>query len=417
VVRPSRGPSVVSLTAMATLALTVAAAAADSPSSDTTPWHWWDVRTSPFIPIPEIGTDPNGGTTIGILPVYLTRDPQGDVQQIIAPDIVFHPDLGYGGHFRILSYPSKDTEWTALVGAKERIERELDLVYATGLERQRPWSLSGRLVYDRSATERFFGLGNGSARGAETNYTREQAYADVTISYNVSPVLQVTLDERPRLIDIDPGTLETSIGPPFLASDNELLNRLLVSYDTRDSASIPTRGTQLVAFAGFTDRSLLSTVSYTLLGFDARHVAPLGGDGRFTLVSHMAARYMPTAGNAPFWSLSSIGGDRSVIGERQPLRGFGDDRYIARNSFSASAELRTHVLDLTLLSTTLTLEVAPFVDAGQVFPRVSDSPVSHLHVAGGVGFRAIAAPFVVGYVDVGYGGEGVAIFSGIKYPF
>ena len=418
VVRPSRiGPSVLTLVVVATLALTAAAPAAEAPASETSPWYLWDVRTSPFIPIPEIGTDPNGGTTIGILPVYLTRDQQGDVQQIIAPDLIFHPDLGYGGHFRILSYPSKDTEWTALVGAKERIERELDLVYATGLERQRPWSMSGRLVYDRSATERFFGLGNGSARSAETNYTREQTYADATISYNISPTLQVTLDERPRWMKIEPGTLETSIGPPFLGSDNELLNRLLVNYDTRDSPDIPTRGTALVAFAGFTDRSLLSTVSYTLFGFDARHVAPLGGDGRFTLVSHVAARYMPTAGNAPFWTLSSIGGDRSVIGERQPLRGFGDDRYIDRNSFSASAELRSRVLDLNLVGTTVTLQVAPFVDTGQVFPRVSDSPVSHLHVAGGVGFRAIAAPFVVGYVDVGYGGEGVAVFSGIKFPF
>src|SRR5438477_6844063 len=31
----------------------------------------WDPTTSPFIPIPEIGTDPNSGTTIGFLPVFL----------------------------------------------------------------------------------------------------------------------------------------------------------------------------------------------------------------------------------------------------------------------------------------------------------------------------------------------------------
>jgi hypothetical protein len=33
------------------------------------------------------------------------------------------------------------------------------------------------------------------------------------------------------------------------------------------------------------------------------------------------------------------------------------------------------------------------------------------------GSRAIADPFVVGFVDVGYGDEGIAIFSGIDYPF
>ena len=36
---------------------------------------------------------------------------------------------------------------------------------------------------------------------------------------------------------------------------------------------------------------------------------------------------------------------------------------------------------------------------------------------GGMGFRAIAEPFVVGYVDVGWGGEGPAVLSGINYPF
>jgi hypothetical protein len=34
-----------------------------------------------------------------------------------------------------------------------------------------------------------------------------------------------------------------------------------------------------------------------------------------------------------------------------------------------------------------------------------------------VGFRAIARPFVVGYVDFGLGSEGVAVFTGLNYPF
>ena len=36
---------------------------------------------------------------------------------------------------------------------------------------------------------------------------------------------------------------------------------------------------------------------------------------------------------------------------------------------------------------------------------------------GGIGFRGIAEPFVVGFVDIGWGGEGAAVFSGINYPF
>jgi putative acetyltransferase len=33
----------------------------------------------------------------------------------------------------------------------------------------------------------------------------------------------------------------------------------------------------------------------------------------------------------------------------------------------------------------------------------------HIHKVGGLGFRGIASPFVVGYVDVGYGSEGAAV--------
>ena len=39
------------------------------------------------------------------------------------------------------------------------------------------------------------------------------------------------------------------------------------------------------------------------------------------------------------------------------------------------------------------------------------------HKVVGVGFRGIARPYVVGYVDVGYGTEGAEVFTGLNYPF
>ena len=56
-------------------------------------------------------------------------------------------------------------------------------------------------------------------------------------------------------------------------------------------------------------------------------------------------------------------------------------------------------------------------EAGRVAHSLSYNPVSALHPVGGVGFRGIAEPFVVGFVDVGYGGEGAANLPGINYPF
>jgi hypothetical protein len=54
---------------------------------------------------------------------------------------------------------------------------------------------------------------------------------------------------------------------------------------------------------------------------------------------------------------------------------------------------------------------------GRVFHRFSTVPLSQLHSVGGLGIRGLARPFVVGYIDVGYGSEGVAVFTGIDYPF
>ena len=53
----------------------------------------------------------------------------------------------------------------------------------------------------------------------------------------------------------------------------------------------------------------------------------------------------------------------------------------------------------------------------RVFHALDTSPFSHLHPIGGLGFRGIAEPFVVGYVDVGYRSEGATVFSGIEYSF
>jgi hypothetical protein len=39
------------------------------------------------------------------------------------------------------------------------------------------------------------------------------------------------------------------------------------------------------------------------------------------------------------------------------------------------------------------------------------------HQVYGLGFCGGARPFVVGYVNIGYGSEGIAVFTGLNYPF
>jgi hypothetical protein len=393
-----------------------------APAPPTGVARWFNPSTAPFIPVPEIGTDPNSGTTVGLLPVWLRTDQDHDIDQIIAPDISRNPYFGWGTHARLYAYPSADEQWSGVAGIKERVERDLDLEYQTGRARRARWTFSVSLVYDRDGTPRFYGIGNGTPEAAETNYTANQQYARAQIGFNISKIWQLAYTVRVRQVDVLPGTLsgvesiQQRFGDEILGTKREFINRLSVIYDTRDDPTIPSHGMQWIAYGGLAGGgSGWFDSLYTETGVDGRAFWQVPYDT--VLAAHVAVRYLLSANNAPFWTLSSVGGALSDIGGEQPLRGFGAGRFTDRDGFSTTLELRHRLLSFDAASTHVDVEVAPFVDAGRVFADSGTFPLEHLHPVGGVGFRGIARPFVVGYVDLGWGSEGIAVFTGINYPF
>lgn len=394
-----------------------------APAASTGASRWLNPATAPFIPIPEVAADPDNGTTVGIIPTWLKTDENHDIRQIIAPDFIHNPYFGYGVHGRIYDYPSTDEQWSLIGGIKQRVERSIDGEYQTGRLRDRRWSVNLSAIYARDGTPRFYGLGNRSVASDQTNFTSEQEVLQAQIGLNLTHVWQVQYTLRTRAFDVLPGTLPNipSIYALFpgvrgLHTTKELLNRISVVYDTRDDVTVPTRGMEWVAYGGLASRGgILNDSLYSETGVDGRVFQPLG---RTTILAfHTAIRYMPNAQHAPFWALSTLGGSLSVIGGTQPLRGYGAGRFYDRNAFSATVEVRQKVGSVAIAATRLDLEVAPFLDVGRLFGDLDDLPLSKMHKIVGVGFRGVARPFVVGYVDVGYGSEGAAVFSGIGYPF
>jgi hypothetical protein len=385
--------------------------------------RWFNPATAPFIPIPEVAADPDNGTTVGLIPTWLKTDEQHDIRQIIAPDIIHNPYFGYGVHGRIYDYPSTDEQWSIIGGIKQRVERSIDGEYQTGRLRDRRWSVNLSAVYDRDGTFRFYGIGNRSTAQAQTDFTGEQEVLQAQIGLNLTRVWQLQYTLRLRAYDVLPGTLPRipSIytlfpGLPGLHTTKELLHRVAIIYDTRDDVTVPTRGMEWVVYGGLASRAgILNDSLYSEAGIDGRVFWPITRNS--ILAAHTALRYMPEARHAPFWALSTLGGSVSLIGGTQPLRGYGAGRFYDRNALSATVELRQKIGSIRIASTRLDLEVAPFLDVGRVFSRLGTWPVAELHKVFGIGFRGVARPFVVGYVDVGYGSEGAAIFSGIGYPF
>ncbi len=423
--RRRRGRHGAALASLLMACAVVAARADDAPPPPAAPagvMRWLDPSTAPFIPIPEIDTAPHSGVTLGVIPTVLYNNERGELDQIIAPDLIHSQYFGWGSRMRVMEYPSEDTQWSVVGGLKQRVEREFDALYATGQARAERYSWSFEAIYDRSGIPRFYGIGNDSSRQSESNYVDNQGRLDAVVGRNFTSALQLAYAVRLRVVDVLPGVLAglPSIDAAFpglngIGTGREVDQRLMVSYDSRDSLTVPRTGSRYVLYGGFASRAFGSSFADTSVGADVRRYWRLDEDN--TLAWHAALRYMPSARGAPFWALSSLGGDRSVVGEREPLRAYGEDRFIDQNLISSSVELRTRVANFDAFGTRLSLEFAPFLDLGKVYGNAGGTPWSDLHRGGGLGIRGIASPFVVGYVDIGYGHERAAVFSGINYPF
>jgi hypothetical protein len=386
--------------------------------------RWINPDTAPFIPVPVIGVDPNSGTTLGIMPTFVHTNEHEQISRIMAPDLVHNPNFGYGVDGRIFDYPSENEQWSLVGAFYQRVQRVLDAEYQSELSRQRFWSINASLIFNRDGTPRFFGIGNRSLKNSETNFTETKELAQLQLGVNISHAWQVLYTLRSQRVEVGAGTLSgiPSIGSRYsevsgIGVNAFLLNRLSVIYDTRDNLVVPHEGTQWIAYGGFASRrGFLNDSVYSETGVDGRSFWTFGSST--VLAAHVALRYLPSAHNVPFWALSGLGGDRDEVGGDQALRGFGAGRYYDRNSFSSSVEFRQTAFSFQAASTQVDVEVTPFLDMGRVFESDSGSlPLSHLHSVAGIGFRGVTRPFVVGYVDIGYGSEGLAAFTGINYPF
>ncbi len=140
---------------------------------------------------------------------------------------------------------------------------------------------------------------------------------------------------------------------------------------------------------------MMPTISdsiYSVTGLDARTFLPITALPDTVLAAHLAIRYLPSGHEIPFFDLGSIGGGESDIGGEQLLRGFGQGRFVDRDSSDATIELRHRAFGFDAAASHVDIEVAPFLDMGRVFSRTGADPFSDLHkVVGGWHARHRAA--------------------------
>jgi outer membrane protein assembly factor BamA len=372
------------------------------------------------IPIPEFIADPNEGNTYGILPVVLFPDEEGRIEYMLAPDFSYNETKGFFPRLRFFGYPSRTRQYALVAGkSTTRDERYVAEFSDRGLWDARAWVFAGAM-HEQDSTERFFGFGNSSHEDEESNYTNNDTEAELYPGFWIRPHLGIAYRMRIRSHGVHEGQVDSL---PFIADEHPEVrgrglergtywaHRAELVWDSRDDIDIPSRGVFGVVYTEAADETLGSATSFVKFGAEWRQFVPLSWR-RVSAVLALRALldYVSAGDDTPFWEQSSLGG-------RKALRAFGADRFIDLNRSLASIEMRVPVYSRKIFGVNPTLEVAPFFETGQVFDGVTSSPVDDLHVASGMGFRVVLRPQIVAFVDVGFGYEGSAVFSGVNYPF
>lgn len=254
----------------------------------------------------------------------------------------------------------------------------------------------------------YFGEGAGSLESDRSEYRMKST--DVVGYTNVRPTQWLTVGgrigwmDRPSLLSPagtfkrgNPATQEVFAENVAFSRQEQpayLHGDLSITSDTRDSRSHPTGGgVYRAAWATYSDRDG-GAFSFRRYEAEAAQFVPLA-EGRLVLAMHgwLVGTDTTSDQTAPFYLMPSLGGHNT-------LRGYSDYRFHDRNLLVFNAESRlalfTHV------------DLAAFVDAGNVAPRIGDLNVDKRDYGLGLRMHSMRATFA--RIDVAHGEDGWRFF-------
>ena len=371
-----------------------------------------------YFPVPSVSTSKNDGNDVGLIVPTLVTTPEGELRYVIAPMFVVNSIVGARGSLNLFRYEPGGREFRLIASYTEQIERKLVFSYTDPAFRNGRYALNFGGSFFKNATSRFYGIGQETPLNDQTNYTAREIRANWKFGVYLNEVTQIAVGERYRDVQVQRGGTNL----PFSAEEfpnvvgmsgaSILGHRATFHYDTRDSLVVPTVGSQVSAYAELNQNLHNSEHPlYYRYGLEVKKLFP-SDSKRVILV--VRGDFQTTFGSeVPFYERSSLGGQNN-------LRGYGVDRFIDNHLAALSIEERIHVMRIRVLNVSTDFEVAPFVDAGTVFPSFSSLRSRQFHdykITPGVGFRAIVRPNIVGRLDYGYSHEGGAVFAGLDFPF
>jgi hypothetical protein len=378
-----------------------------------------DQVKSTLFPLPVVATDPNTGNDFGVLPVWLFPRDDKAIGMILAPSAIDNDLAGTSLTMRLLAYPSKNVSYKLIADPSTKTRSYFEFSYEKTAIQAGDWFHSLLIDYDCDIFPRFYGFGNNSSVSNQSSYTSRERNLQVSLGYRLAEYLELAWYERYNLTSLSDNHLPTlpATGVLFPAvfqdtRNTAFIHGLSISYDTRDFKESPTCG-MLARLAAETSLTFLGAdSSFDKVFLDLRGFQPWDPEDRRIITAvRLAGEFMTRETNTPFYRWPTLGGYTTD-------RGWGEWRWIDRNMITCSVEQRFDVYQFSRFGVVTHFEVAPFVDVGKVFPTFSEFNFRNLHPAGGIAFRAVVRPQVVGHVEVGIGRSGnTSVFMGLGYPF
>ena len=374
---------------------------------------WPDTQV---IPVPSVSTTRNDGNDVGLIMPILVTDPDGELKYLMAPMVIRNSIVGTRGAFNFFQYEPGGRQIQFIGSFTEKIERKLVFNYLDPAFSNGRYFLQFGGSFFKNATSRFFGPGQDSVEGHETNYTAREIRANWRFGVYMNEVTQIALAQRVRDVQLQRGATNLPFtgerfgdvdgvnGPSTIVG-----HRVSFHYDTRNNLVTPTDGMAITAYAELNQniRNEAHPV-YSRYELEVKKLFPSESKRAILVVR---ANLQATIGTqVPFFEQSSLGGQNN-------LRGFGVDRYIDKHLIAVSIEERIHIARTRLAGVMADFELAPFLDTGQVFGNFKDVSVKDYRMTPGLGIRGIVRPNVVGRLDYGFSREGGAIFAGLDFPY
>jgi len=374
---------------------------------------WADTQV---IPVPSVSTTRNDGNDVGLIMPILVTDPDGELKYLMAPMLIRNSIVGTRGAFNFFQYEPGGRQIQFIGSYTEKIERKLVFSYLDPAFSNGRYFLQFGGSFFKNATSRFFGSGQDSLEGDETNYTAREIRANWRFGVYLNEVTQIALAQRVRDVQLQRGATNLPFTVErFGAVDGVRGESIIVGhrasfyYDTRNNLVTPTDGMAITAYAELNQnvRNGEHPV-YSRYELDIKKLFPSESKRAILVVR---ANLQATIGTqVPFFEQSSLGGQNN-------LRGFGVDRFIDKHLIAVSIEERIHIARTRLAGVMADFELAPFLDTGQVFGNFKDVSAKDYRMTPGLGIRGIVRPNVVGRLDYGFSREGGAIFAGLDFPY